>query len=300
MIWIIVPSFGHREVCNLGAMSQNLRMSIHRTVTIQKIRGETPLEAIIKWKSNHTEFADIPTSYAGRLDPMAEGKLLVLLGDECKKQSHYTKLDKEYVIQVLLDFSTDTGDVLGFVEYSGIKTKILKQALQPVLEKEIGTHVRDYPLFSSKTVKGKPLFIYALEGSLDTIHIPEHSETIYSLKIEDICEENVSELSEHVKKLLAVVPRSNEPSKLLGADFRQDEVRMRWEKVFEKIAEDDAKRVFQIITLKVTCGSGAYMRTLASRIGKSLGTNALALSINRTKIGKFVRVGSMGVWLKNY
>jgi tRNA U55 pseudouridine synthase TruB len=267
-----------------------------RWVVLDKKRGETPLEVLSTWKSAHSEYAEIPASYAGRLDPMAEGKLLVLLGEECKRQDAYTKLDKEYEIEVLLDFKTDTGDVLGLPKYDGKNTIPRPPLLRTVLTHEEGKHSRKYPIFSSKTVNGKPLFLYALEGKLGEIQIPEHIETMYRVKYQGSHQLNSTQLNQRMEELLAHVPRSDEPSKLLGADFRQDEIRAKWNEIFTSLPE----RNFTILKLCVTCGSGAYMRTLAERIGASFGTTALALTINRTKIGKYVPIGPVGYWTKLY
>ena len=98
-------------------------------------------------------------------------------------------------------------------------------------------------------------------------------------------------------RLLALAPVSDEPSKVLGADFRIKEVKDSWQKVFEEVPY----REFQILRLRVIAGSGTYMRSLAGRIGKSLSTKALALSIRRTKIGKYASFGRFGgFWLSTY
>ena len=52
-------------------------------VTLEKAVGETPLSALERHRGEHPELLGIPMAYAGRLDPMASGKLLVLIGDEC-------------------------------------------------------------------------------------------------------------------------------------------------------------------------------------------------------------------------
>ena len=142
---------------------------MRKHLLLDKKVGQTPLEAITAWKRLHPECADVPMSYAGRLDPMASGKLLILLGEECKRQKEYTKLDKEYDIEVLLDVESDTGDILGIVTFGEHQTQKVKNELNTILKKERGTHKRQYPVYSSKTVQGKPLFLYALEGALDTI-----------------------------------------------------------------------------------------------------------------------------------
>ena len=49
---------------------------------------------------------------------MASGKLLILIGDECKNQKKYFGLDKEYEFEVLFGVESDTGDVLGLISKS--------------------------------------------------------------------------------------------------------------------------------------------------------------------------------------
>ncbi|HYF28739.1 MAG TPA: hypothetical protein VEA36_00025 [Candidatus Paceibacterota bacterium] len=256
-----------------------------RWVVIEKRIGETPLRALEAWRAASPAYAGIPASYAGRLDPMASGKLLILLGDECKKQERYTGLDKEYEIEVLLDIGTDTGDVLGVPTYVGTKTSVVPDA---ALRAVTGAHVVPYPAFSSRTVNGKPLFLHTLEGN--PIKIPTHEETVY--RIRRLSESRVSkeDLKARIEDLLTYAPRSDEPSKALGADFRQDEIREAWGAVFAQMPD----RSFTILRLRVTCASGTYMRTLASRFG----AQGLALSIHRTKIGQFLPF--LGVWMRNF
>lgn len=271
-----------------------------RYVVLEKPIGQTPLEAIARWKEAHPKYASLPATYAGRLDPMASGKLLVLLGDECKRRERYTGLDKGYVIEVALGLSTDTGDALGLAELrSDVPTGIKADAgrVRAALQSLTGSHRVPYPAFSSRTVNGKPLFKHALEGTLDTISIPEHTETIYRIDCVNERRMPAGELHKRIRETLRVVPRSDEPSKVLGADFRQNQIRAQWDSFFKTLPEG---RTFTILTLRVTCASGTYMRTLAERLGKALGTRAFALSIRRTKIGRYVPIGPFGFWIKEY
>lgn len=265
-------------------------------VVIHKQRGETPLEAIARWRTAYPDLASLPASYAGRLDPMAEGKLLVLLGAECRRQDDYIGLDKEYDVEVLLDFSTDTGDALGLPAYASTETHPSRHEVREALRAQLGTQTVPYPAFSSKTVGGKPLFLYALEGTLDTISIPTHEETIYRIRMLGAMRVSRTLLRHRLEEALAVVPRSDDPSKELGADFRQDVIRAGWRTLLTSLPE----REFTILTLRVTCGSGTYMRTLAERLGTALSTTALALSIKRTRIGRYQQFGPFRFWLRSF
>lgn len=269
-------------------------METPRYVVLDKLRGQTPLEAIEHWKEANPEFADIPASYAGRLDPMASGKLLVMLGEECKRKDVYIGLDKEYLITVVFDLSTDTGDTLGIASHSGTVTHATEADIMAAFRKLTGPHLVPYPAFSSKTVNGIPLFLYALRGKLDEIVIPEHVETIYKAEVLKLEQVSKHALLERIGSGLQVVPTSDEPSKLHGRDFRQHEIREQWKTMFAEMPE----RNFSVLTLRVTCASGTYMRSLAARLAREFGTTAIALSIERTKIGRYRKIGSFGFWAK--
>lgn len=267
-----------------------------RFVTLDKPIGQTPLMAVQEWKKMNPEYAEIPAAYAGRLDPMASGKLLILLGEECKRQKSYTNLDKAYEIEVLLNIGSDTGDVLGLTSYSHAKTYPTAPILAAILAEERGAHSRAYPAFSSKTVDGTPLFHHTLAGTLDAKDIPTHLEQIHSLRLADSSIISHQELKTKIASLLDLVPLSNEPSKKLGKNFRIDAVRAQWESTFTLSGERD----FTVLRLRVVCASGTYMRSLAGRIGTALGTRALALSIRRTAIGRYLPLGRFGFWIQKY
>lgn len=258
-----------------------------RHIVLDKAIGETPLQALQVWKREHPSYQEIPASYAGRLDPMASGKLLVLLGDECKKQHLYTGLDKEYEVSILLDLSTDTGDVLGLPSYHTQVTQPSLSAIKEALTRELGTRSHKYPAYSSKTVGGIPLFLHALRGTLGEIEIPTHSETILRIELLSTNTLSAEMVYGYITQALRVVPKDDAPSKKEGADFRQDEIREAWQLLFARIPE----RTFTSIKIRVACGTGTYMRSLAERVGRSLGTEAVAISIHRTKIGKHNALG---------
>ena len=52
-------------------------------VIVNKPIGKTPLEMVQFFKKNNPEYAESTISYAGRLDPMAHGLLILLIGGVC-------------------------------------------------------------------------------------------------------------------------------------------------------------------------------------------------------------------------
>jgi tRNA pseudouridine55 synthase len=246
---------------------------------INKKLGETPLEALEVFRNKKKINKDIPMTYAGRLDPMASGLLILLAGEECKNKERYLNLDKEYEFQVLFGFSTDTYDILGKVLDSNI-LKNVRMSDIGILEKEIkknlkyfkGKIVQKYPIYSSKTVAGKPLFSYARSG--EEVDIPNREFNIKSLKYIKIKKISKDKLLQDIKIRI---------SKVKG-DFRQKEILKTWEKVLNS---KDIPLYFFIASFSIKCSSGTYVRSISNALGSRIGIPALAYNINRLKIGKY-------------
>lgn len=259
--------------------------------------GETPLQATLRLRELHRLSSSVPLAYAGRLDPMASGKLLILVGDECKRQEKYHALDKEYVFEVLLGIHSDTGDVLGIIDTC--ETKIVdEEQIQTVLEKLTGEITLPYPHFSAKTVGGKPLHMWTLEKRLGEIEVPQKTSRIYRLKLTDLRTISRGELCQKVLEKIETIPTVTDPRKELGRDFRRDDVRKCWNDLQRS---PDNNTMYSIATITCIASSGTYMRSLGEVIGKKLGMCGLAFSIHRTIIGKYLPFGKhSGLWIKKF
>ncbi|MCC6323714.1 hypothetical protein IT400_02890 [Candidatus Nomurabacteria bacterium] len=230
-------------------------------------------------------------TYAGRLDPMAEGLMLVLTGDDCVKKDEYTNLEKEYEVTILFGFATDTYDLLGILERPEQNSEIIAHnrlyyglrhdeqfqnsvlGLSETIKKFVGKIDQKYPPYSSRTVNGKPLFQWAREGRLEEIEIPKHE--VYISKIEIMDENKITKikLSKYIKENIG---------KIKG-DFRQTEILEKWNEVLENSIQEN----YSCVKLKIACSSGTYVRVIAHELGERLGAGALAMHIKRTKIGDY-------------
>ncbi len=252
-------------------------------VVLQKTVGETPLECLERWRSTQSDLTNIPLAYAGRLDPMASGKLLVLIGDTCKQQANYHGLDKEYEFSVLFGVSSDSGDVLGLLTETGPRT-CAETVIDTHLETLVGNITLPYPFFSSRTVSGKPLHTWAVEGRLHEITIPTKTSRIYFLAREveqTLTRQAVYELA---TKKIELIPPVTDPRKALGNDFRRPDIRLSWQKFIERGTTSDT---FLVVSFRCVASSGTYMRSLSEEIARRCGTSGLAWSIHRTKIGQY-------------
>lgn len=249
-------------------------------IILDKKVGETPLSCVEEYRSHHAELAGVPLAYAGRLDPMASGALLVLIGDTCKRQKEFHGLEKEYSFSVLFGVSSDTGDVLGRLQ-SGEHVHPTNDALRAVAHDMSGKTVTfPYPAFSSKTVHGKPLHMWSCENKLHEIEIPSYTAAIHSLTYEGKITMTGNEVAQHALQKINTIPPVTDERKALGNDFRRGDIRQDW----AKWNESHKDHIFTIATFTCHAGSGAYMRTLSETIAKQLGTSGLAWHIHRNKI----------------
>lgn len=253
-----------------------------KVIVLNKKEGETPLEALEVYRKKHLKYLEVPMTYAGRLDPMASGALIILAGEEIKDKEKYISLDKEYEFEVLFGFSTDTQDILGKV-FS--KFDFLEKLNKKDFEKEIKINIKsflgeitqEYPMYSSKTVKGKPLFTYARRG--EKVDIPKRKVYIKKIKLNKVRKISSKKLLQNIEKRI----------KKVKGDFRQDEIQKIWRKnLFQDVVSRRDIGFFYIASFKINCSSGTYVRVIADSLGKSLGIPALAFSIRRTKVGKYV------------
>lgn len=250
---------------------------------IHKLWGETPLEALERLREEQGIAADVPMTYAGRLDPAAEGLLIVLTGEECKNKDQYSGLDKTYKAEILLGVSTDTLDLLGkpVVEPSERLAKSvtleglqIDQALvgdvQVYLDSLVGTFTQTYPAYSSKTVDGVQLHTHARAGT--EVELPTHTVKLYGYKNVAVRIIDREDVAEKVNLLL---------EKTRG-DFRQEEISAAWAS-----AEDSLPEELFVVSLELSVGTGFYVRQLAADLGRALGTSACLYKLVRTKVGGF-------------
>ncbi len=270
---------------------------MQRYVVLGKKVGETPLSCMEAWRSTKPGLTQTPLAYAGRLDPMASGKLLVLIGPECKQQEHYHQLDKQYDFDVLFAIASDSADVLGITQAAPTLINQTKNQLGAIAHTFRGPIALPFPHFSAKPVNGKPLHTWAVEGRLNEITIPTQHSTIYKLTCTGTRTISTPELKALVQQKIESIPPVTDPRKALGNDFRRPEVRASWQRIFAAYPN----RTYTIGSFTCIASSGTYMRSLAEVISQQAGTSGLALSIHRTKIGRYVSLPfGLGFWRKQY
>lgn len=243
---------------------------------LYKNLGETPLECIERFRLEHPEFALTNMTYLGRLDPMAEGLLLVLAGNTRDKKQ-YLEWDKAYEFEVLWGFETDSYDTLGLVTQIGAMPQKLDFKMGRIVEKLGEKKTQAYPPYSSRTVGGKALHAWAREGKIDEIDIPTRQIRIFSLEHTNTRLVNAEELQNEIEGRIGLV----------RGDFRQGEILEKWRKAFELQVQIHNAHSFLISGFRTDVSSGTYIRSLAHEMGEMLETSACAYSIKRTRVGEY-------------
>lgn len=248
---------------------------MRKVICVYKPLGHTPLEMVEKVKEAFPEYKSEKIGYAGRLDPMAEGMVLLLIGEENKKRKDYERLPKEYEFDVLFGVSTDSYDVLGIIDsYSKDKIVNVETKVDKVVGSFIGKQEQEYPPYSSARVKGKPLYYWSRTGNISKIEIPKKKIHIYEflyMKTKIITKE-ILEKQVYKKIFLPI------------GQFRQEEIRKAWELYFEKYSLS----YYFVATFSLRCSSGTYVRKIAHEIGKMVNVPSLAFRIRRKSVGEYV------------
>ncbi len=236
---------------------------------LYKNLGETPLQCLERFKRDNTEYANVPMTYAGRLDPMAEGLLLVLSHDAVYEKGKYTGLSKTYVFEMLWGFETDTLDVLGMV----LTDKTFKvpsvEEIRNILQKSVGKFSQKYPQFSSKN----------FQGSYESVRNGGGDEKYHDVEIR-----RVDFISRRTMSATDLLSHIIEKIAFVSGDFRQEEIKVEWKKVLKKQIEKE----FTIDTLEISVSSGFYVRQFVSDIANRLVVKATTFHIVRKMVGDFI------------
>lgn len=237
---------------------------------LYKQRGETPLECIQRFAKDNPELKGEKMTYMGRLDPLAEGVLLMASGEDVKRKEEFLGLDKEYDFVSVFGFATDTYDVLGKILRVEKLSKITENDIRKVASVYEGQREQKYPDYSSKMISQRKIFRNQEKDSLEQ---PSKKINVYRVQFHRMDTLNNKEL---FGRLLMDI------SKVKG-DFRQHEILTLWKQYL--FNGTDANYFLGKFSAHVS--SGTYIRSLVNDMGNTLGFGATTLSIKRTRVGDY-------------
>lgn len=230
-------------------------------IIIEKPRGLTINQFIEKYKKDNNIKK---LCFCGRLDPMARGKVLLLLNDECKKMPLYLNNDKTYQFEICFGFQTDTDDFLGLIEN---KTDIvIPQIINDVVEyiQNISNYEfnQKFHKYSSKRVNGKTI----REQKLDDI--PIHKVIIYETKYIGI---SISDFKSFINSIINNIKTIDKTK-----NFRQDKIIKQWENI--------NRNNICSIKCEMKVSSGFYIRQFIRDLNIKFNFPMTVFDINRINI----------------
>lgn len=211
-----------------------------------------------------------PATYAGRLDPLAQGVCIMLSGPDRHRKQEFLDLDKEYIVEMVFGISTDTLDPLGIITRQSNQSMVTEQNILAALPDFMPSYFQQPPRFSSIPIDGQPSFSHAKKktGKAPDARLVQ----IPSIEFLGLRQISLADLAHD----------SLRRTKSVQGEFRQPEIKASWRKVTANSSPE-----LSVCKLRVTCGSGTYMRSLARDLGMKLDTPALAMRITRTRVGHF-------------
>jgi tRNA pseudouridine(55) synthase len=231
-----------------------------------KEAGNTMVQTIDKFKKDNN--IDKKVCYCGRLDPMARGLVLLLVGDECKNMEKHLNHNKEYEFEIVFGLATDTDDPMGILSLvSYYNEDEIKQYCDKIKEYiKIGKFQQNFHNYSSKRIKGKPMWEYTKQKEI--IENPSHQVEIFDVEYKPIKIYNFNEWKDNIINIINKIDKKN--------NFRQEEIIKKYENTLASI--------LYALPIKINVSSGFYVRQLVADIKNYLDIAILTYDINRTSI----------------
>ena len=206
----------------------------------------------------------------GKLDPLAEGELLLLFDNECKLMNSYLSKRKIYQWEIIWGLQTDTEDVMGLIQ-NDININFDENYLLEIINRFIGDYLQNFHHYSSIQVKNSsleknPLWKWSKENRLDEIVIPNKLVNVKYIKL----------LNTRKINLNSIKPNIINTIKKVQGDFRQTEIISQW--------EEYPNKEYYVSKFEADVSSGFYIRELVKQLGISTNYLGLTLNINRIKI----------------
>lgn len=242
--------------------------------------------------ANRVKKTKIKVGHGGTLDPLALGVMIIGVGTGTKKLLYYLgECTKTYESRALLGQSTTTGDSEGEVTTQTETAHVTLDDLKKAAMKFVGKSKQTPPVYSALKVDGKPLYEYAREGIPVPRAILARDIHVYDFQIHDDFEK--SSKYKPLQPLTMAKSVFNNPTLDDHEIFFSEEFQANPEyteedkntKIEPKLLDPSlpAPEALPAVHLTAKVGSGTYIRSLISDLGRAVGSSAHMVELIRTK-----------------
>ncbi len=245
---------------------------------IDKPRQWTSFQAVNKIKAvvrNTYGLKKFKIGHAGTLDPLATGLLLVCLGKATKRIPQLQDGDKVYTCTLVFGATTPCFDLEQAVDQYYPYEHITRQLIEDTLTRFTGTVMQVPPMFSAVKIDGQRAYEIARtnnDGPRDpqppaSDLIKPKPVRIYSIELTDFRPGSTSPASQASPTGAASLPN---PTRNLYKEPQGE--------VPSHLPQAD---------LRIHCGKGTYIRSLARDLGQALGSGAFLSALRREQVGSY-------------
>ena len=194
----------------------------------------------------------VKAGHIGTLDPMAKGLLPVLVGNTCKLSKYLMEHDKTYLVEMKFGYNTETLDIEG-----------------EILEEDKSfreNNIVDNEFFD--------MIIIAMKKELGT---KKQIPPIYSAK------------KLNGKKLYEIARKDKEKATEMAKEKAKEiTIYNMYDISLKELWDNNPKDI--LLSFKVECSSGTYIRSLVRDIAENMGTIAIMTDLRRIAVGNYDNV----------
>lgn len=191
----------------------------------------------------------VKAGHIGTLDPMAKGLLPVLVGNTCKLSKYLMEHDKTYLVEMKFGYNTETLDIEG-----------------EILEEDKSfreNNIVDNEFFD--------MIIIAMKKELGT---KKQIPPIYSAK------------KLNGKKLYEIAREDKEKAiEMAKEKAKEITIYNMYDISLKELWDNNPKDI--VLSFKVECSSGTYIRSLVRDIAEDMGTIAIMTDLRRIAVGNY-------------
>ena len=191
----------------------------------------------------------VKAGHIGTLDPMAKGLLPILVGNSCKLSKYLMEHDKTYLVEMKFGYNTETLDIEG-----------------DILEEDI--HFRENNIVDNEFFD---MIIMAMKKELGS---KKQIPPIYSAK------------KLNGKKLYEIARKDKEKAiEMAKEKAKEITIYNMYDISLKELWDNNPKDI--VLSFKVECSSGTYIRSLVRDIAENMGTIAIMTDLRRISVGNY-------------